>query len=285
MSEAIQAIEQVLARQGKRAKLIQEAWGGREHHVCKVLLDDGDAYVAKVPRRDGYRPIHWPKSGPLRPLRAEAEAIDRLRHVPVAKPSVIFEGDPPFALQPMLPGRPPERELMDGNVSKTSLEDLCLQMGKLLAAIHRTRFPGLDTETHIPLKVGCVPENARLLHMDYHLGNVLALRDLRRGWRLTGVVDWTCCQWGPREDDFIELGASLFATNPWAFDPFLVGYSRGSGQRLDARNIKAHIGRELRRRLEDEPPESEQIVRLWDLRMRQWLPAEELEELEEAEQG
>ena len=51
-----------------------------------------------------------------------------------------------------------------------------------------------------------------------------------------------------------------------------------SGQRLDARKLKAHIGRELRRRLSEERPENEQIVRLWDLRMRQWLPKEEREE-------
>lgn len=272
MSDAIDAVEQVLRREGLHPQLVQEAWGGREHHVCKVLLDDGEAFVAKVPRVDGYRPSHWPRSNPLRPLRAEAEALRLLRHVPVANPSRIFEGEPPFALQLMLPGRPPEMELLKGTVGEESLKELCLEMGRVLAGVHRTRLPQDMDSTVIPISPGCLPADARLLHRDFHLGNVLALRDLRTGWRITGVVDWTCCEWGPREDDFLELGVSLFATNPWCLEPFLTGYFRGSGQRMDGGRIRAGVAAELSRRLEEEPPEEAHITRLWELRVREWGP-------------
>ena len=75
-----------------------------------------------------------------------------------------------------------------------------------------------------------------------------------------------------REDDFLELGVSLFATNPWCLEPFLTGYFRGSGQRVDGGRIRAGVAAELARRLEEEPPEEAQITRLWELRVREWGP-------------
>jgi len=269
MSAAISTVRSLLARHGIKARSVQAAWGGREHHVCKVLLEDGRAMVAKVPLADGYRPRHWPEDGSARPLEAEAEAIALVRGVEVAVPSLILDGDPPIALQPLLPGRPPEQELIERGLSRGSVETLCWQMGRVLATIHRVKRPA-DTASVIPTLPGAELDRARLLHMDYHLGNVVGVRNLRDGWRITGVVDWTCCAWGPRTADFVELGASLFATNPWGLDPFLLGYREVSGLRMIREQVQAEMATALAERLVHEPPASEQIARLWKMRIADW---------------
>jgi len=271
MSAAISAVRDLLARHGIRARSVQAAWGGREHHVCKVLLEDGRAMVAKVPLAHGYRPRHWPDGGTSSPLEAEAEAIALVRGVGVATPSLILDGEPPIALQPLLPGRPPEQELIERGLSRASVETLCWQMGRVMATIHRVKRPA-DTASGIPILSGADPDRARLLHMDFHLGNVVGVRDLRDGWRITGVVDWTCCAWGPRTADFVELGASLFATNPWGLDPFLLGYREASGLRMIREHVQAEMAEALAERLVHEPPESDQIARLWKLRIAEWGP-------------
>lgn len=269
MRAAAPAVMEALGRAGLVAQHVHEAWAGQEHHVCKVLLGDGRAVVVKVPRPDGCRAPHWAADDTLGPLLAEAEAVSRLSSVPVAAPSRVYRGEPPFAVQPLLPGRCPEAELLAGRLDRRAVEELCVAMGRLLAGVHRLRRPR-DEESGIPLMQGADPERARLLHGDFHVGNVLALRDKLGGWRLSGLVDWTCCRWGPREEDFLELGVSLFATNPWALEPFLMGYHQGSGQRLDARAIQRRLAEELGRRLEEDPPESEAIARVWEDRVRRW---------------
>lgn len=269
MSEASPAVIAVLRREGIGVKQVHEGWAGREHHVCKVVLGDGRAVVVKVPRADGCRAEHWHPADGLSPLLAEAEAVSRLAHVPVAAPSEVYRGEPPFAVQPLLPGRSPESELLAGQLAQGTIEELCLEMGRLLAGVHRLRRPA-EEPSRIPLSPGVEPARARLLHGDFHVGNVLARRDKHTGWKLTGLVDWTCCRWGERLDDFVELGVSLFATNPWALEPFLVGYHKGSGQRLDARAVQARVARELARRLDQDPPESEEIARIWADRVRGW---------------
>jgi hypothetical protein len=87
------------------------------------------------------------------------------------------------------------------------------------------------------------PEKARLLHMDFHLGNVLGSMRTGGRWMPGGVIDWTWAKWGPREADFSEMGVSVCLTNPWAMEPMLVGYREISGQTLEPRGSILGQGR------------------------------------------
>jgi hypothetical protein len=172
----------------------------------------------------------------------------------------------------MLPGSPPELLALRGRLDAATLHHICFMMGELLASIHAVRRPeGPSPIRDLP---GADPARARLLHMDFHLGNVMGALQLGQRWRPLGVIDWTCCHWGPREADMAEMGVSVFATNPSCLDPFLGGYRKGSGLALDPRQVRAWIGREMVRRLAVDPPTEETVRNLWLARVEEWAPPE-----------
>ena len=122
-------------------------------------------------------------------------------------------------------------------------------MGRGLAGVHSTRRP--QEPTDIPDLPGCDPSSARLLHMDYHLGNVQVIRDRRRGgYAVSGVVDWVLCRWGPREADFVEMTLSVFKQIPQAREAFMAGYRSAGGMQLDRELEYSYLARDLDRRLE-----------------------------------
>lgn len=242
--------------------------------MWRVHLDNGAHALLKVARPGGAQDPWWPDRTPLGALQAEHAALALVRGVPVPRTHHVLppveRGDLPGALMSILPGDPPERTLQAGRMDRKLLEEICLEMGRTLAAIHRVKRPeDPGAITDLP---DIDPARARLLHMDFHLGNVLGQRRLGGGWETTGVVDWTCCHWGPRERDFAEMGTSVFATNPWCLDPFLAGYNQGSGLRMPKDLVQGVIGKDLRRRLAADPPEQETVRNLWAARIAEWAP-------------
>lgn len=241
---------------------------GREHHLFRLELENGEVRLLKVPREDRMPDPRWPGRSARRALAAEGFALHLMREVPVPGSYLYLEGDPPGAIMSIVPGTTPEVLYERGSLDRALLTAVMEEMGRTLAAIHRVR-PG-DDPGPIPFLIGATPDDAVLLHLDYHLGNVLGKRQIRPPWTLMGVVDWTRCAWGAPEEDLAELGSSVFATNPWALDPFLSGYRLGGGPPLRRDRIFAVMADDLARRLREEPPSSSEIKAIWHARYSEW---------------
>lgn len=267
-----EVMRQLLVRSGVSVQSVRTARSGREHHLFHVVLTDGTVRMGKVPRADWFDP-HWPGRVPMLALATEAHAIAlvsaKVAGFPaVPEPYQLLPGDPPGALMGVVAGTPPEATLFKHGMDPRTLRMVCAEMGRMMAEIHRVRRP--DSPGIIPDLPGVDLSDARLLHMDFHLGNVLGHFQLGQGWKLVGIVDWTCAHWGPREADMGELGASLFATNPEMLDDFLVGYRQRSGIALSRSRVLDVIVTELERRLRDDPPQEPRIHNLYVARVEEW---------------
>ena len=244
---------------------------GREHHLYRITLPEGDLLL-KFPRADGLPDPFDPARSSSDRLRGEAVAIQLAGGlspaVPVPQPYVFYgHTSPPCAVMGMLPGTTPEVYHERGRLDYTGLMGVCVQMGRMLAAIHSRKRPadggGLPDLPAGADGSGGDPGAPRLLHLDFHIGNVLGHPHL--AWQLTGVVDWTCARWGPPEADIVEMQVSVFTANPRARDAFVAGYRQASGRVLDIRRVEELATREIHRRLrEDAPaPEMQQLWRDW----------------------
>ena len=219
------------------------------------------------------RDPHWPERDPRQALLIEQEAVAHIvarcgATLGVPQPYRFLDGDPPGALLGVVPGSPPEQTLHRRGMDMRLLGSICTEMGAMLADVHRVRRPADPGQ--IPDLPGGPWNDPRLLHMDFHLGNVVGNFQLGFGWKLCGVLDWTCAHWGPREADVGELGASLFATNPALLDDFLAGYRARTGVRLNRSLVLDFLVAELERRLRDDPPEEDTIRNLWIARVEEW---------------
>ncbi len=232
---------------------------GREHHLFRVSLDDGER-VLKFPKRDAIPdPFTLGRSSGER-LCSEAIAVDLVRQVPVPRPYEIFATDPVCALMAFVPGTTAEIAYERGQLDEDGLLNMCLQMGRTLANIHRVRRPeGLH---ELPDLEAAEPDRMRLVHLDYHLGNVLAQRQLGGSWNITAVIDWTCARWGPPEADFVELQVSVFINNPRARDAMIAGYRQVAPRVVSVKDIETRAVAEIRRRLAVDPPDA-QTARAW----------------------
>lgn len=249
-----ETMRQLLVRNGVAVQSIRSARSGKEHHLFHVVLADGTVRMGKVPREDWSDP-HWPRRSPMLALATEAQAIalvaQKVGGFPaVPEPYQLLAGDPPGALMGVVAGTPPEATLFKHGMDPRTLRMVCVEMGRMMAEIHRVKRPA--TPGTIPDLVGHDLTDARLLHMDFHLGNVLGNFQLGQAWKLVGIVDWTCAHWGPREADLGELGASVFATNPEMLDDFLVGYRQRSGLALVRERVLDVLVTELERRLRED---------------------------------
>lgn len=267
-----EVMRQLLAANGLAVQTLRAARSGREHHLFQVVLIDGSVWMAKVPRSDWKDP-HWPDRTPIHALAIEAAAIGHIVAKGEAFPAVpqpyhLLPGDPPGAIMGLVAGSPPEQTLFKHGMEVRTLRNVCVEMGRMLAAIHRIRRP--EKPGVIPDLPGHDLSDARLLHLDFHLGNVLGHLQLGQGFRLVGVVDWTCAHWGPREADLGELGASLFATNPELLDDFLLGYRQASGIVLSYPKVLDVLVTELERRLRSDPPTEPRIYNLFVARVEEW---------------
>lgn len=273
MAETSLSPEQVAARLGRElgldARLIR-ARDGREHHLFRVVSpaglcgpdDPGGERLLKFPREDGLPDPFDPTRPSAERLRAEGEVLGLVRRVAVPSPYRVFDTDPVCAIMGVLPGTTAEIAYERGQLDEPGLLGVCLQMGRTLSAVHALARP--DTPSGIPDLPDSSPRGARLLHLDYHLGNVLGRPQLRSGWTITGVVDWTCARWGPVEADLVEMQACVFILNPRARDAFVAGYRQASGRAIDMGEVEERTAWEVRRRLVCDRPPNEALARLWE---------------------
>lgn len=225
---------------------------GREHHLFRVHLARGERML-KIPRVDGMLDPFDPSRTALERLMCEAAAVGMARGVPVATHYEVHATTPACATMSILPGMTAEQAHERGQLDADALLKVCVQMGRALAGLHSVRRTGDG---------GLLPElevteagNARLLHLDYHLGNVLGRPKIGAGWEITGVVDWTCARWGPPEADFVEMQVSVFIRNPRARDAFVAGYRQVAARAIDMADVERRAAREIRRRLALDPTE------------------------------
>lgn len=234
---------------------------GREHHLYRVHLSEGER-VLKFARAEPFPDPFDPARTSDDRLAAEAYALTLVKGVPVPTPYTWYDTRPRCAVMGVVPGTTAEAEHERGALDLDDLVAVCLHMGRMLAAVHSRRRPQGDD--WLPTLPGGDRENLRLLHLDYHLGNVLGRRQLGGGWHLTGVIDWTRARWGPPEYDFVEMQVSVFALNPRARDAFVAGYRQASGRAVELREVERLAADEIRRRLEFDPPADEVLRRRWE---------------------
>ena len=240
--------------------------GGLQHDLFRVTLPGGGHQVFKVGRTD--RPFgdawdphrtHWDG------LRAEAQAFTYIGdELPVATPYRLLEGLHPCALMKFLPGDSVWKMWERGRLDDDALRRVCFTIGGAQAEIHRIRRP--DDPGAIPDLPGASLDDARLLHLDYHLGNVMVRRAGLRGWEVLGLVDWVLCRWGPREADLVELSISLFRQVDGTRGAFLGGYRHAGGSPLSHELEDLWVHQELLRRLEAgvEDPQLRARWEMWE---------------------
>lgn len=249
-------VRALLARHGLELRRVHDGGAGRLYRFAVVELEEG-----------GLRLLRWPATSDRtaqRTLRAEAEAV-ALAHprVPVAVP-VQFLGEtedgPEAALAPVLPGdraRSVLRQAPHGHDRRA-----CHAVGGLLAALHSVRYARPWPAHAIPELEGA-GEAAVLLHRDAHLGNVLL--DERGGPpRITGLIDWSFCAFGPPEADLVELAITEAVPDPARGEAVLRGYREAGGAEPRADVFAAALSAELTRRLREHPQRRQPAVRaLW----------------------
>ena len=268
--EAPETIAERLGRELGLGPRMARARDGREHHLFRVTSppglcgtdDPGGDRLLKFPRADSLPdPFDLTRPAADR-LRAEGVVIHAMRHVAVPAPYRVFPTEPVSAVMGILPGTTAEIAHERGQLDEDGLMGVCLQMGRTLSAIHATPRP--QVESQLPDLPDCPAHGARLLHLDYHLGNVLGRPKLGSGWTITGVVDWTCARWGPVEADLVEMQACVFLLNPRARDAFVAGYRQASGRAIDMAQVEERTAWEIRRRLVSDRPANDVLTRRWE---------------------
>lgn len=222
---------------------LQPHAGGEQHQLYKIVRAGEPQRLLKVPKVSCVAPGRTCWEG----LRAEAEALGHLKGVPSPVPYRLLDGG---ALMAHVPGQSAGFLYQQGRLSSEALISVCFAMGKQLAAIHSHRKPEAYSGD-IPTVPGDFGAPLRLVHGDYHLGNVQLVMDRRRNaWQVSGVVDWVNCSWGPAELDFVELHISVFRQLPGSRDAFLGGYRAGGALTPDLGRAARLLQSELERRLE-----------------------------------
>lgn len=250
----------VLEQLGEPGVRAVHARDGREHHLFRVQLAEGERML-KIPRADGLADPFDPTRHAAERLLCEGVAISLARGIPVPGEYRVHDTEPVCATMEVLPGQTAEQALERGQLDEAALARVCLQMGRTLAALHGVRRTG--DGSLLPSLPGEAGGHARLLHLDFHLGNVLGRPKLGAGWEITGVVDWTCARWGPPEADFVEMQIGVFIRNPSARDAFIAGYRQVSLRAVDVADVERRAGLELKRRLAAGPHEGGDARGYW----------------------
>lgn len=238
--------QDVITRAGYTIRQLQPAGTGSQHHLFVVELDDGPMRLLRLPRTELAARL-----GPV--LQAEAEAVLRSsRLLPTAHPIELLPtiNAPEASLEPILPGtRASDLRAADGGGG--DLTRICIELGRVLAQLHAIR-KSQDTLTMIrTVEADDADEEPCLLHGDAHLGNLLVEADAERGWRITGVIDWSFCAWGPPEADLVEMAICEAEPRPHLGRVFYESYVDAGG--LPPRESVFHelLERELQRRLSE----------------------------------
>lgn len=266
-----QTAEEVLRDCGIEWADLRPFESGSQHHLFRLTVD-GAPFVLKIGRVERPFGDSWdPHRTHLEGLRSESEAIRFARKVATPTPTRILCDDPPVAIQPHLPGESGQKLWDRRRLNADSLPDVSFAMGYALAGIHTKKRKDEPGEIPDLPRREFSEAGARLLHMDFHLGNVQLVHDRRRGgFKVSGVVDWVLARWGPREADLVEMHLSVFRVVPGTRAAFLAGYRRAGGLPLDMPLIDRFLMRELIRRLElgGLEPEVEADWEAWTLELR-----------------
>lgn len=264
-ARALERAHDVLSRAGYASRQVQPAGTGSQHHLFVVELDDGPMRLLRLPRTElveRLRPV----------LQAQAEAVLRSsRLLPTAHPIELLPSidGPEASLEPILPGvRASDLRTDDG--AGNDLSRICIELGRALASLHEIRKHE-DTLTMIrTVEVDGATEPPCLIHGDAHLGNLLVEPDPQRGWKITGVIDWSFCAWGPPEADLVEMAICEAEPRPHLGRVFYQSYVDAGG--LPPREAVFHevLVRELRRRLSEHRQAQDMTVRD---RWTRWLDA------------
>ena len=263
-------IAALLEQLGEPGARWQHARDGREHHLFRVSLERGERML-KVPREEGLPDPFDPTRSSAERLLCEAWAVQNARGVPVAGNYEVHPTEPICATMDVLPGLTAEQALERGQLDDEMLGRVCLAMGKAMGGTHSVKRPA--DGGMLPELPGTDLTNARLLHLDFHLGNVLIRPRAGMGWEITGVLDWTCARWGPAEADFVEMQVSVFVMNPRARDALIAGYRQASGRAVNLTEVERRSADEIRRRLRDDPPESDRLRGYWEAFAQRYPPA------------
>jgi aminoglycoside phosphotransferase (APT) family kinase protein len=235
---------------------------GREHHLFRVSLPEGERLL-KFPRSDALSDPYERFREAADRLRAESWAVRFARGaVPVPTPYTFYETEPVCSVMEWVAGTTGEIAYERGELDEDELLRVCVELGRTLGDLHGRKRPA--DGGRLPDLPGADPATARLLHLDYHLGNVILRRALGSGFAVEAVIDWTCARWGPPEADLVEIQVSVFALNPRARDAFVTGYRRSVPRAIDLRDVERRAAIEIRRRLVEDPPDDPVLLRRWE---------------------
>ncbi len=242
----IERARDLLARAGYRARQIQPGGHGSHHHLLVVEIDDGPLRLLRMARLSLAQQI-------IPVLQAEAEAVDRAREaVPTPHPMELLPAPDraEACLMPILPGTR-ATDLRRNEEASADITRICIELGRRLARLHTLR-----RKAHEPSVIRTIlPESAGdepcLLHGDAHLGNTLVERDDQRGWRISGLIDWSFCAWGPPEADLVEMAICEAEPRPHLGRVFYEAYVDAGGLPPREPVFRAALQRELQRRLRE----------------------------------
>jgi aminoglycoside phosphotransferase (APT) family kinase protein len=240
----IQRAQELLRRSGKEPRQVQKAGHGSHHHLFVVELDDGPLKLLRMPREEVIRRI-----SPA--LRAEAEAIEHAHEtLPVPHPVELLPTPerPEGCLMPILPGTRATDLRSRGHVD---VSRICMELGRSLARLHGIRRRDDQPSAIRTLLEEHSGDRPCLLHGDAHLGNLLVEREKRGGWKLTGIVDWSFCAWGPPEIDLVEMAICDAEPRPHLGRVFYESYIEAGGLPPRESVFRAALLRELERRLQE----------------------------------
>jgi aminoglycoside phosphotransferase (APT) family kinase protein len=252
----------LLRRGGYGVRQVQPAGEGSHHHLFVVEIDDGPMQLLRLPRHNAETRL-----SPV--LQSEAEAILRARHeIPVPHPSVLLPTvhEPEGALMPILPG---ERAIaLRDERAQLDVTRICMELGQCLAKLHRIRRCVGEPTVIRSVLPDSADARPSLLHGDAHLGNLLVEEDPRQGWKITGVVDWSFCAWGPPEVDLVEMAICEAEPRPHLGRVFYESYVASGGLPPREPVFREALMRELQRRLREHVQAHDPAARD---RWTQWL--------------
>ncbi len=235
---------EILLRSGHRVRQIQPAGSGSLHHLLIVELEDGGLQLMRLARSQDLE--HTRVS-----LRAEAEAARRAHGiVPVAYPMLLVPDElrPEASLSPILPGVR-AIDLRAKAPYDPGIGLLCQMLGRTLATLHTIRRP-LGEPSYIGGSGRPLDERGdRLLHGDAHLGNLMVEVIPRKGFHVSGLIDWSFCHWGPPEADLVEMAICEAEPRPRLGQLFLKAYVDNGGEKPRREVFHEALAQELERRL------------------------------------
>jgi aminoglycoside phosphotransferase (APT) family kinase protein len=215
---------------GPGATIRSSRWMGRgstEMHALDVI--DGSGQPRRLALRRFFNQARLGADPWYRPSQ-EAEALRLLGPTTVPAPDLIAadltgtECDVPTLLMTLLEGLPVSDRPSDIGVYLHQAADILHRIHAIdpadttglpayapyYEALDPTRVPAWSERQGVWIRVlevlasGAPPHERRLIHRDYHSGNIL----LSRG-RITGVVDWTTACEGPRSIDLARMRLNL----------------------------------------------------------------------------